>query len=373
MRAQLCFAIMAALILGCSESVPPPVAAVRAPDPDQSPSGIRAATVAENSSQTIEQAAIPPAIVEPLAPGEVPDVRYLPDDAFAAVVFNARRALQSRALAALPLDEILGPSLAAWNFDPREVEHWFLFFTPAVEGESLGTPYSPGAVMRFIRPVDGRTLIATRGECREARLGDATYYVQTGPQPVAFYIADERTIVFAAEKQLERMLSPGERNNMLASHLTATDRNFDLQLHLNPQPLTPALDAVSAAARQQLSAAVVPYVEALRDVSLITLTADLSGERLLTATVDGRDPEAAARVRQLAKESRSHLQLGYSMFRGTLVQAWRGEASQAVLDVTDLMMAQATVEYRETSLVLKVPKPPRLDDLGRRLRMARSP
>jgi hypothetical protein len=308
-----------------------------------------------------------------LAPGEVPDVRYLPDDAFAAVVFNARRALQSRALAALPLDEILGPSLAAWNFDPREVEHWFLFFTPAVEGESLGTPYSPGAVMRFIRPVDGRKLIATRGECREARFGDATYYVQTGPQPVAFYIADERTIVFAAEKQLERMLSPGERNNLLASHLTTTDRHFDLQLHLNPQPLTPALDAVSAAARQQLSAAVVPYVEAMRDVSLITLTADLSGERLLTATVDARDPEAAARVRQLAKESRSHLQLGYSMFRGALVQAWRGEASQAVLDVTDLMMAQATVEYRETSLVLKVPKPPRLDDLGRRLRMARSP
>jgi hypothetical protein len=278
--------------------------------------------------------------------------------------------LQSRALAALPFDSILGPSLDAWNFDPREVEHWFLFFTPAVEGESLGTPYSPGAVMRFMRPVDGRKLIATRGECREVRLGAASYFVQTGPQPVAFYVADERTIAFAAEKQLQRMLSAAERHNLLATPLTESDRNCDLQVFVNPQPLQPALDAVAVAASQQLSAAVVPYIAAMKDVSLVTLTADLSGNRVLTATVDARDAAAAARLHELAGESRPHLQLGYSMFRSALVQAWRGEASQAVLDVTDVMMAQASVEYRDTGLVLNVPRPPRLDHLGERLRLA---
>ncbi len=61
------------------------------------------------------------------------------------------------------------------------------------------------------------------------------------------------------------------------------------------------------------------------------------------------------------------------MFRGAVVRAWRGDASQAVLDVTDSIMARAAAQYGETSLRIEVPKPQRLDDLGHRLRMAMTP
>jgi hypothetical protein len=129
---------------------------------------------------------------------------------------------------------------------------------------------------------------------------------------------------------------------------------------------------LARAAGQQLSPAVVPYVSALHDVSMMTITADLSGDRLLSAMIEARDAPAAARLHQLAKESRPILQAGYSMFRGAIVRAWRGDASQAVLDITDSIMAQATVECRETTLRLEVPKPQRLDHLSRRLRTAMS-
>ncbi|MEX2138567.1 MAG: hypothetical protein WD894_04860 [Pirellulales bacterium] len=368
MRAGVFMALTAAIVLGCNDSAPtlPPVAAFKAPVRQQ----LRAAVGAPRPAAAT---VVRPTAFEKPVPGEAPDISYLPDDAYAAVVFNARRAFQSQALAALPYEEIFAGSLDAWNFDPREVEHWFLFFTPAVEGEPLGTPYSPGAVMRFIKPVDGRKLISTRGEFQEAELGAKKYYVQSGEQPIAFFIADDRTIVFAARKQLEKMLSPMQSENLLARRLIELDRECDLQLLVNVEPLTLALDAVAEAAGQQLSGAVVPYVNALRDVSMITLTGDLSGERLLTATIEARDPDAAARLQRLAKESRPLVQAGYSMFRGAIVQAWRGDASQAVLDVTDSMMARAAVEYGERSLRLDVPKPRSLDDLGRRLRRALSP
>jgi hypothetical protein len=368
MRAGVFVALTASIVIGCNDSAPtpPPVAAIKAPI--QQP-GRDASSTPQAAAPTTKT----PPVVEKLAPGEAPDVSYLPDDAFAAVVFNARRAFQSQALAGLPYDELLAGSLDAWNFDPREVEHWFLFFTPAVEGEPLGTPYSPGAVMRFINPVDGRKLIATRGDFHEAQLDDKTYYVQTVQPSIAFYIPNDRTIVFAAEKQLEKMLSAKHPKHPLAGRLVENDRDCDLQVLVNVEPLTPALDAVSQAAGQQFSGAIVPYVNALRDISMITLTADLSGQRLLATTIEARDPDSAARLHRLAKESRPLVQAGYSMFRGAIVQAWRGDASQAVLDVTDAMMAKAAVEYGESSLRLEVSKPPRLDDLGQRLRMALSP
>jgi hypothetical protein len=368
MRAGPLAGLFTTLLLGCNESAPtpPPVAAIKAPTQQS-----------HTEASSTPHAAAPPvenrAVVRKVAPGEAPDVRYLPDDAFAAVVFNARRAFQSPALAALPYDEILAGSLEAWNFDPRDVEQWCLFFTPAVEGEPLLTPYSPAAVMRFIHPVDGRKLIATRGDFREATFGDTTYYLQTSAQPIAFYIPDDRTIVFAAEKQLLKMLAAKHSANPLAGRLANLDRNCDLQVLLNAEALTPALGGIAQYAGQQSSTAIVPYVNALRDMSIVTLTADLSGELVLTATVEARNPDAAARLHKLAKESRPLVQAGYSMFRGALIQAWRGEASQAVLDVTDAMMAKATVEYGETSLRLEIARPQRLDDLGRRLRMVMSP
>ena len=367
MRAGFFVAWMAALVLGCNESepTPPPVAAIKPPARQPAHSAERAPPA--DVATAVASAA------EPIAAGEMPDIGYLPDDAFAAIIFNARRAFQSRALASLPYDEIFAGSMDAWHFDPREVEHWFLFFTPPVEGEPLGTPYSPGAVMRFIRPVDGRKLIATRGDFQQAQVGDKTVYLQTGEQPIAFYIADDRTIVFAARKQLEKMLSQARSTNLLARRLAELDRHCDLQVLVNVEPLAPVLDALAEAADQQLSPAVVPYVNALRDVSMMTVTADLSGSRLLTATIEAHDAPAAARLHQLAKESRPIVQAGYSMFRGAVVRAWRGNASQAVLDITDSIMAQATAQYGETALRLEVPKPQRLDDLGRRLRIAVSP
>jgi hypothetical protein len=372
MRSAFFAALVPLLVLGCSDSepTPPPVAAFKAPARQATPSAD--VLPPQSASTPVETNAISRPL-QPLGPGLTPDVSYLPDNAFAAVVFNARRAFQSPALAALPYDRILAGSVEAWQFDPREVEQWFLFFTPPVEGDPLGATYSPGAVMRFIKPVDGRKLIATRGAFQEVELGAKTYFVQTNEHPIAFYIADERTIVFAARRQLERMLLATHSTNPLARRLVELDRNCDLQVLVNVEPLTPALEALSEAAGREFSPAVVPYVNALHDISTMTVTADLSGERLLTAIIEARDVSAAARLHQLAKESRPVVQAGYSMFRGALVRAWRGEASQAVLDVTDTIMAQAAAHYGETSLRIDVPKPRSLDDLGRRLRTATSP
>lgn len=304
------------------------------------------------------------------APGEPVDVGYIPDDAFAVLAINARRALQSQALASLPYEELFAGSLEAWSFDPREVEHWLLFFTPPVEGEPLGTPYSPGAVMRFVKPVDGRKLIATRGATKMVHLGGKPCYVQDVQPSTAFHVADERTIVFAAQKQLEKMLAPkAGPQNVLIGMFGRPGREFDLSLAIDAEALSPIIKSMAGAPAQQ-SPAMVPYLRALDDLSTITATADLSGEQLLSAEVAARDPEAAQRLHQLAKQSGPLVHVGYASIRAQILRTWVEEAAQGLLAVTDSMMARAAVRYEPTSIRLDISRPPQIDDLGRRLQTA---
>jgi hypothetical protein len=305
------------------------------------------------------------------APGEPLELGYVPEDAFAVLVFNARRALQSQALAALPYEELLSGSLEAWNFDPREVEHWLLFFTPPVDGEPLDTPYSPGAVMRFVKPIDGQKLIATRGATKLVHLAGKPCYVQEVQPSTAFHMPDERTIVFAAEKQLEKILQPkASRQNALVELTGRSSREIDLHLAIDVEALSPLVSSLAAEPGQQPAAALLPYVRALDDVSLITATADLSGEQLLTAQIEARGPEAAQRLHQLARQSAPLVQVGYASLRAEILRAWMEEAAQGLLSVTDSMMARAAVRYEPTSIWLDISRPPQLDDLSRRLQVA---
>jgi hypothetical protein len=361
-------AVFAATLLGCGDS--PPVGETAEPPISQTAEARQPPTIqqTENHAQTTDTAVQQVAHLP--AAGLSPDLRYLPGDAFAVVIFHARRAFESAALAGLPYDELMGPALEAWSFDPREVEHWLLFFTPAVEGEALAAPYSPGAVMRFVNPVDGRKLIATRGEVREVKAGHLTYYVQTTEQPMAFFLPDERTIVFAAQKQLEKMLSPSASPNPLAGHITALRHDRDFHLLVHAERLVAAIGPQLHSPDQPLSPMIAPYIRALDDVSMIAASADLSGEQFFSVEIAARDPQAASRLQKLARESTPIVGAAYSTFRAAVVQAWRGEAAQAVLDVTDSIMARAAVEAPASGIRLTVAKPARLDDLGRRIRSA---
>jgi hypothetical protein len=304
------------------------------------------------------------------APGEELDLGYVPDDAFAVLAINARRALQSQALASLPYEELFAGSMEAWSFDPREVEHWLLFFTPPVEGEPLETPYSPGAVMRFVKPVDGQKLIATRGATKQVHLAGKPCFVQDVQPSTAFYVADERTIVFAAQKQLEKMLAPkAGRQNALVGLIGSPSREFDLSLAIDVQTLSPIVKSLAGEPGQQ-SPVMIPYLRALDDASTIIATADLSGEQLLSAEIVARGPEQAQRLHQLAKQSGPLVQAGYAAIRAQIQKNWVEEAAQGVLAVTDSMMARAAVRYEATSIRLDISRPAQIDDLGRRLHTA---
>jgi hypothetical protein len=305
------------------------------------------------------------------APGEPFDLGYIPGDAFAVLAVNARRAFQSQALGSLPYEELFAGSLEAWSFDPRDVEHWLLFFTPPVEGEPLDMPYSPGAVMRFVKPVDGKKLVATRGATKLVRLGGKPCYVQEVQPSTAFHVADERTIVFAAEKQLEKMLTPkAGAQNALVGHIDMPGREFDLRLAIDAEALSPIVKSLAGAQGQQTPAAMTPYLRAFDDISTITATADFSGERLLSASIAARGPEAAQRLHQLARQSAPLIQVGYASIRAQILRNWVEEAAQGVLSVTDSMMARAAVRYEPTSIQLDISRPPQIDDLGRRLQTA---
>jgi hypothetical protein len=363
MRTTLLIAWAIFAVAGCSKSASnsAPTANLPASKSSSSNSAVAAKSRSELAPGNAEA---------PAATDKQVELDYIPDDAFAVVVFNSRRAFQSQALAALPHDKLLGSSIEAWSFDPREVEHWLLFFTPPVEGEPLGTPYSPGAIMHFAQPVDGRALIAKRaGELKELTLGGKTYYTQTTQPATAFYLPDERTIVFAAEKQLEKMLSPTHVENPIIGRLANADFNCDAHIVINVEPITPALDAVAQFAEQQ-APATVPFVKALADVSMITTTADLSGEKLLAVSIEARDEAAAARLRQLAEESRPTIQAGYGKLRAEIVRAWTPEFAGPVLEITDQIVVRAAVTYPAGMVQIDVAKPPQLDDLGRRLRTA---
>jgi hypothetical protein len=304
-------------------------------------------------------------------PGEPLDVGYIPDDAFAVLALHARRALESPALATLPYEELLAGSMERWNFDPRDVEHWLLFFTPPVEGDPLGTPYSPGAVMRFVKPVDGQMLIATRGATKLVHIAGKPCHVQEIQPATAFYVADERTIVFAAEKQLEKMLRPkANGQNRLVELTGQASRDIDLHLAIDIQAIAPAIKSMTVAPGQQPSAALAPYLRALDDASMVIAAADLSGEQFLTAEIEARGPEEAQRLHQLARQSGPLVQIGYASVRAEILRAWVEDAAQGLLAVTDSMMARAAVRYEPTSIRLDIPRPAQLDDLGRRLQVA---
>jgi hypothetical protein len=365
MRIGVVVALLFALV-GCGRSEPAPSTAqsLKTSAPVRGDEDAR-------SAQVVEPNATGGVVLAKPAPGEPLDLGYVPDDAIAVLSFNARRALQSQALAALPYEELLAGSIEAWNFDPREVEHWLLFFTPPVDGEPLGTPYSPGAVMRFVKPVDGQKLIATRGATKLVHLGGKPCYVQAVQPGTAFHVPDERTIVFAAEKQLERMLLPkASRQNRLVELTGLSSRETDFHLVIDVEAFSPVISSLTGAAGQQPAAVLLPYVRALDDVSMIIAKVDLSGEQLLTAQIESRGPEAAQRLHQLARQSSPLMQAGYASLRAAILRAWVEEAAQGVLSVTDSMMARAVVRYEPTSIRLEIPRPPQLDNLGQRLQVA---
>jgi type II secretory pathway pseudopilin PulG len=159
--------------------------------------------------------------VEPIAAIK-PVLDYVPAEAFAAVLAHPQRIASRPEARWLPLEVFTAAGMKEFGFDPLKIDEALL-----LAPWPSGGPPDVGLVLRFSRPyaAGGMTLDRVAGERVEFQ---GQTYVRTGGGAPCTYLPDDRTIVFATEPMLQKMLAARGADSGLIKLLRAADKSVDV-------------------------------------------------------------------------------------------------------------------------------------------------
>jgi hypothetical protein len=222
----------------------------------------------------------------------------------------------------------------------------------------------PAAILRFADPVDGKQLLGKvlKG-LREAKHQDKVYYV--GPdeegllgQPMAGYVADDRTLLLAPEPVLQKMLSAAAEKSPLIDRLRQADANDDLTAIVALEPNRKLLNALGGTTRALLPPPLAEAATLPNRLVWVTATAKLDGNPLAQVTFEADNEESAQAVEKLVQAGLVQARQVYPEGRAALVAQLPPATVPALLGVMDQLYGGVHVTRAAARVSVTVDRPP---------------
>jgi hypothetical protein len=258
-------------------------------------------------------------------------IRFLLDDDFAAIVLLPRSFFSDPANEILPVEIISALGLREGGIDPLKIER--ITFTLSGIDRIPEAP-QPAGVIEMAEPVDPAKAFPRLAHLGETQKINGGVIVRRAKRPAEPSIAfvDDRTIVFAVDEKLDRILAAKPADTRVARRLASFDGKSHLFAVVDLDAVREPLGMLKAAAAQ----APPQLQEFFKIPDLLTaieLKLTLSGSTQAQLVLYGRDEQAAAETERLVNRG---LQMTREMALASMAQNMRGP---------DPELQQATVQW----------------------------
>ncbi|MGE0610310.1 MAG: DUF1559 domain-containing protein [Pirellulales bacterium] len=151
-----------------------------------------------------------------LAQGTSASFKFIPDDAFAAVVAYPRTMLTQKEMEMLPLEILTAAGLQELGFDPLDVEQLVAFVQQPANGPLPGY----GIVIKLAKPVDQEKLIpGLMAQTEPDKINGKDYHRSNSPAMPSMMVPNDKTVVLASQATLEKMLSGNNKEGKVVATL----------------------------------------------------------------------------------------------------------------------------------------------------------
>ena len=239
----------------------------------------------------------------PLQAAETVDLSYIPGDAVAAVVLQPRRVLTAPELAFLPVEVAVAAGQQYLGIDPTEIEQAIGIL--GISGLAQGEP-GLGVILHFAKPYDQQGVIDRLGPLTEEATHAGKHYRRALPQGgFSIFMPDERTLIFATEMQMKKILTTGKP---VDTQLTRLLQKVDTS-----QMAVAVLDFATVRPLVMLALQSLPplpepfdqFTKVPELVKWVEVSFDMKGEMRLAIKFGANDAQAAAQLKEIAERAKT--------------------------------------------------------------------
>jgi hypothetical protein len=299
------------------------------------------------------------------------DLSYIAAEFNGAVVIHPRRILKSPVLGKPVLEEKIDKMVHETGIDPRKVDQVMVLIEPLIPEGALPRAAPPkvvffslGGIIRFSEAVDGYAILHKNLGETETRWHAGKRYVLNLANKLmggnlAGYVADERTLVVGFEPTLLKMLSARGAASPLRERLARLDLNRDVTGLIFPEPYLKLVSPLLSTAAKSLPPDLANLSKLSTMVKAATLTADLSGPKLLEVSLEADSADSAAALKKMADIGFNLVKGFYPFARPRLTEGVPPEDAAILLAIADQINSTDGVTIRQdgTAMVLTLKRP----------------
>ncbi|NQT37042.1 MAG: DUF1559 domain-containing protein [Planctomycetes bacterium] len=309
------------------------------------------------------------------------DLTYLCDDFAMAIVVNPRQIARSSLLATLPQDELLEEMIKDMQFDPRDIGRLTVFVADGSKSREAARA-STGVIFQFGKSVDAEEVLRKMlGDDVTEGTFEGKDYLRRGNSEISAeyrsevpvmtgYLADDRTIVFAEETRLKRMLSVKRAAGPLADRLRDVEPSKDVTMVVCLDSLRGAIKEASGEISRGMPPFLAPLLKAPDLVETATLTLDLSGNTLVEIVLEAQDAKSAEELEPILSTGLGFVRKFYPDARAEIIENAGPVVTEEMLELADDVVKGISVEKKGDRVVVQLKRPQALDDLPRMLKPA---
>ena len=271
--------------------------------------------------------------------------RFIPAEAFAAVVAYPKEVADQPEMELLPKEVITAAGLKELGLDPLDIEQFVAF----MEGPSDSPLPAFGAVIRFSKPVDQQKLLPPlMANTQKSTLNGKPFFQGQAPFLPSVMLPNDRTVVIAPEATLTKMMSGKAADSPLLKILRGMPKKHHLSVVATIDPIRPLIDAQLAQA-PPLPPPFSQFLKIPNHVSALELHVDVAGAEAATQLI-AHSPNANS-----ASELHQLLGLALELAKqAALAQTARGLQSEDPIEQAAAKYAERMLTYVQKTLAPKL-------------------
>jgi len=303
------------------------------------------------------------------------DLSYLPSDVFAVWITHPQRIAATPTTAPLAkldrdaVDEVLTPLFGIepkTGGPPVETVQQIFAVSPLGEGEEHGHfPFLPTLILRFAEPIDGEKMTEqTWATNYQAMRHAGEQYYRDGSDD-AFYMPDDRTVVYSGEMQLRRIITQAKTGKPASGPLLDRLRYVDARNHMigavQFEPARELIEEVADDIKDELPKdwnSVVTIPDYL-DTAVVTIS--LTDRTTLELALDGKDRESAAEVLGLVNRGYDGLRKLYDVYREEIFEDAPKMLAKPFADLIEQLFGGFVAKQQGKQVLLSMRRPAVLD------------
>ncbi len=227
------------------------------------------------------------------------DLSYVSSDVVAAAVLRPNRLLTAPEVELLPTEVVIAAGKQYLGIDPLDIEQ--AIFVVGLAGLPNGNP-GLGAIFHFSKPYDKQAVLDRFGATEEATYSGKRYRRAQKPDGMSLFLPDDKTLIFATEPQMKKMLSAGKVESPLVRLLREADGSKPALAILDFATLKPL--AMLALQQMAVPEELQSLVHIAERMKWLGASLDLNSNLALKITIGANDSNGAQEIGQLVEQAK---------------------------------------------------------------------